>query len=291
MRVYISGTSGFIASHLIKFFKEKKYEVVSVNRQYSKIIDGPEVITYENFINADLNIDKNKNFFIHTAWHGVCGKERNATHQFENIPLTAKLFQKCLNCGFEKFVFFGSQAEYKNTKEIMHEGSIIGPSSLYGIAKNAVFNILSEIERAKNKKLLLHMRLFDVYGPGDKPHWVLPTVINNLQNDKTVNLTSAEQIWNFIYVKDLCEAVDLSMQSKYFGPVNLCGDENLPLKHYLNLTANFFSKAHLLEFGAVDHHSENRNISGNNKLLKRISGWTPKYSFLSGLSDYLKLKA
>ena len=72
MRVYISGTSGFIASHLIKFFKEKKYEVVSVNRQYSKIIDGPEVITYENFINADLNIDKNKNFFIHTAWHGVC---------------------------------------------------------------------------------------------------------------------------------------------------------------------------------------------------------------------------
>lgn len=290
MRIYITGSSGFIASNLIKTFKEKKYQVISVNRLHSKIYDELEVMTYEEFIDADMVIDQEKNFFIHTAWHGVSGTERNSIHQFENIPLTTKIFQKCLSSGFEKFILFGSQAEYSNTNAIMHEGSKIAPSSFYGIAKNASFNILSDIEAAENKKLLLHMRLFDTYGNGDKPHWILPTVINHLQNDKKISLTAANQIWNYIYIKDLCTAVNLSMQSDYYGPLNLCGDENLPLKHFLTLTANFFSKAHLLEFGTVNHHSEKRNISGNNELLKSTTGWTPKYSFKDGLSDYLQIK-
>lgn len=290
MKIFITGTNGFVGGHLKTYLQSRGYTVISVVSSCPKH-RSPQTLTIEEFINKShknlLQIDENF-VFIHAGWAGVFGHCRNNSGQLKNIEITSKLFDKCLNLGCIQFIFFGTQAEYATSDKILTEVSPLGPESLYGFAKDACRKLLALQNSLADKHCCVtHLRLFDVYGPGDDESWVLPTIISRLRLGKEVRLTSGNQIWNYIHVLDVCSAVSHLIDQRLSGVFNLCGDENLPLRDYFIMAAKYFDAESLLLFGEIKHHSEGRSIFGSNRKLSDSSGWQPKYRFCDGLKEML----
>ena len=52
-----------------------------------------------------------------------------------------------------------------------------------------------------------HLRLFSVYGPGEDPRRLVPSVVANLLAGRPVALTPGEQVRDFVYVDDVAAAL------------------------------------------------------------------------------------
>jgi UDP-glucose 4-epimerase len=76
----------------------------------------------------------------------------------------------------------------------------IRPVSPYGISKAAVTfcaaNYAAEIP-------VTVLRIFNVYGPGERVPRLLPYIIQNARHGQPVELTACEQVRDFVYARDV----------------------------------------------------------------------------------------
>jgi UDP-glucose 4-epimerase len=290
MIVYLTGSSGFVGSNLLLHFNILGIKCVRLYSSAAFPNQSSEAISISDFISGKFRgvTTDEKQIFVHVGWGGVLGKSRNNIEQYDNISTTLKLFKIALDRGFSHFISIGSQAEYSNTLDTINECTHLFPETDYGMAKAITFKSMTDLEKYNQKRILTHARIFDVYGLGDNPNWLLPSLIAALQKKQPFALSSCQQIWNFTHISDLTSAIIALIEAGPSGPINICSDENLPLKQYMEIVAEVLNgKNELLSFGTKEHHSKDRNISGSNEKLKLLTNWKPKIYFREGISKML----
>lgn len=287
--IYLTGSSGFIGRAIFKNLEKNNLDVTKVLSPGRRKNNQKNTIEYKDFLNQSCPAENaSHGVLVHCGWKGVAGKDRNDVSQFDNIADSVALFDAALNQNFSHFILIGSQAEFIETSEIITEETDICPSTRYGLAKALCYNSLEYFQRLKGKNILTHAIVFDVYGPSDNPNWLIPSLIKKLCADEVVHLTSCEQIWNYLHVDDLASAILALIHYGPAGLVNICSDYNLPLKDFVMSIALKLKKEELLKFNSVTHHSAARSINGDNKKLKKLTGWEERINFDVGIQDLLK---
>lgn len=293
MIVYMTGASGFVGSNLLNHLTILGIKCVPLYSSIGNPHASSESQSISDFISGgglSVTTDERK-VFVHAGWGGVLSKSRNSIEQYDNVSTSIKLFKVALERGFSQFLSIGSQAEYSNSTDVLTEMTMLLPETDYGIAKSITYNSMTDLQKYYGKEILTHARIFDVYGLGDKPEWLLPSLIAALKENKNFELSSCQQFWNFIHISDLtCAIIDL-LKIEPSGAINVCSDENLPLRSFIEIVANEVNgNGDLLKFGKKDHHSKSRNISGSNKKLKTLTNWQQKISFKDGIKAMLSGK-
>lgn len=289
MKVYLTGSNGFVGQRICISLKRQGISVVEVHSPNSKKEASGDALTFDDFVESKTDFSQEKGkVFVHSGWAGVLGSQRNELQQFQNVADSLKLFSSALENNFEHFLFIGSQAEYADTAGLITENSKILPQTKYGISKVLTFQAMKNFQELYEKDILTHARIFDVYGPSDNPNWLIPTVIHKLKNNLEMQLTSGHQIWNFIHVRDVADAIIKIINSPPMGAVNLCSDDNQPLRHFLEMIGSIMGKQHLLKFGELAHHSGMRSINGDNSKLKTKCNWKQQIPFEVGIKELIE---
>ena len=288
MRVFLTGSSGFVGSTIASNLTSQGVEVIKILSPGRTSNSSSNTITFVDFVENHSKISTTEpNAFIHCGWAGVAADDRNNPYQYQNISDSLRLFEIAINYDFKHFIFIGSQAEYKNTTNKINEKTQLEPTSKYGISKLFTYKLLDEYQKLKRRKILTHAILFDVYGPNDNPKWIIPTVIHHLKTNTIIELTAGEQIWNYLHVEDVANAISHLLTSTPLGIVNICSDNNWPLKSFLTIIAARLQKVHLLNFGEINHHSASRSIIGDNTKIKKYTNWCETISFEDGITKIL----
>jgi UDP-glucose 4-epimerase len=105
-----------------------------------------------------------------------------------------------------RLVHLGSAFEYGSVTGPVSEGTPCGPTTTYGRTKLEGTQRLSEL-RDRTGLLGVTLRVATVYGPGEHPHRLLPTLIRSASDGETISLTQGEQERDFTYVEDVAEGV------------------------------------------------------------------------------------
>jgi nucleoside-diphosphate-sugar epimerase len=97
-------------------------------------------------------------------------------------------------------VIAGSGYEYAPQSRPLTEYDPIRPASPYGISKAAATFCAASYSAEIPITVL---RIFNVYGPGERVPRLLPYIVENAKSGKPIELTSCEQVRDFVYVRDI----------------------------------------------------------------------------------------
>ena len=310
MRILITGAASFLGRHLVEYFLSKEEEVLALVRENARGRD--ELLKYEannkfKLIVLDMKdierLDIEFDVCIHLAWGGI-GKEGRMDEniQRENIDSAIKLMRVCKERGAKRFLFAGSQAEYGQTLadiEVKYgkgfdinnipkqsEDSPTNPKSEYGKAKLELKSKLKNLGDSLGIEYV-HMRIFSVFGSGDHETSLISTCIRDFKENKDVHIGECIQSWNYIYIKDLCEAVYLLSKKDLQGEFvfNVAGENNRILMDYVKDIKRLLNSSGGIVVEEKEAASEGLPFlnPGIERLKRR--GFVESYGFEKGIKD------
>lgn len=206
----ITGGSSFIGVALTKLLIAQGHMVYVVCRRSSKTngnipqSDLVKTILYGDM--ADINtIEKeitNADVFIHLAWNGTSHEGRhNKSLQDKNIQDSLKAIEVAHNLGCKLFLEAGSQAEYGYQPCLLKEDMECHPDNEYGRAKYE-FGVVGARKSNELGMKFIHLRIISIYGETDHLWTLVMSSIRKMLNNEPIQLSSCEQLWNFVCIKD-----------------------------------------------------------------------------------------
>lgn len=310
MRILITGAASFLGRHLVEYFLSKEEEVLALVRENARGVD--ELLGYKannkfKLIVLDMKdierLDIDFDVCIHLAWGGI-GKEGRMDEniQRENINAAIKLMKVCKDRGAKRFLFAGSQAEYGQTLADIEakygkdfdinaipkqgEDAPTNPKSQYGKAKLELKSKLKNLGDSLGIEYV-HMRIFSVFGSGDHETSLISTCIRDFKENKDVHIGECIQSWNYIYIKDLCEAVYLLSKKDLQGEFvfNVAGKTNRILMDYVKDIKRLLDSSGGIVVEKKEAASE--GLPFLNPSIERLSriGFVESYGFEKGIKD------
>lgn len=194
MNILIVGGSGFIGNHLTKKVHDLNYNYLSTYRKKK-----PKKFNFQQLDLTKLGrkkklISKFKpNIVFYLSWNGIPDySKKNSEH---NLFISKKFIDFISKLdSVKRIIVSGSCFEKKKDSNLKH----------FVKAKLELKNYIHK--KLKNKKVkLIWIRIFYVYGMGQRKLSLIPTLIRKLKknvNPKIKNLNSSN---DFIYIKDVID--------------------------------------------------------------------------------------
>ncbi len=209
MRIFVTGGTGFIGSHFVNHALAMGHEIIALRRQGSNpripipklpvwLDGGMEEAWDEELSTCDA--------FVHLAAHGVNpvkadweGCFRNNVHE----PLT--LWRRAQQAGIRRFTICGSCFEYGRAGERYEwipTDAPLEPTGPYHASKAAATMAALGLAIDFNLELTV-VRPFHVYGEGEDPGRLWPSLREAALAGKDFPMTPGEQVRDFLPVGDL----------------------------------------------------------------------------------------
>jgi UDP-glucose 4-epimerase len=293
MRIFVTGASGFIGSHLLEQLAGTKHQVAALlrpagdRRRIEPWLGGVEIIS------GDLSRLEQwaghlaqfaPETVIHLAWSGVVNSARDNPDQTRNVQDTAELVKVSHRAGAKSWVGLGSQAEYGPCNERVDESQPANPTTLYGVAKLAA-GLMARGLCASLKMRFAWLRLFSAYGPRDDASWMIPSLILALKEGRRPALTRCEQLWDYVYAADAAEVVLMTaLSSQAEGVFNLGSGQARALREIVETIRDMVRPGAALGFGEVPYRPDQvMHLEANVGRLQALTGWRPKTALAEGL--------
>lgn len=261
--LFITGSSGFIGSNAVRFFKDK-YNIMAPTHHELDLLSQTDVNDY--FKNNQID------FVLHTANVGGNRTAKDGPDIVEkNIRMFFNLAENQEN--FEKMIHLGSGAEYsrENMPPLVKEeefGKFI-PSDYYGFSK---YIISKYIEKNNN---ICCLRLFGVFGPGEDYRYKF---ISNaiLKNILKMEITIMQNVhFDWLYIDDLMNIINHFIKKDFsentYNVATGKATDLINIANIINKNSNFESEVLVLNEGLNTEYS-----ASNSKLINQIGNYAFK---------------
>lgn len=210
MRVFLTGATGFIGSHVLRILLRSNHEVVAHRRKLDskpKIeIDDPITWLTKSFKDLCEDDFENIDVLLHLASHSVQYPFDNLENNIKyNVIEPLEVFQKAIKAGISNLVVTGSCSEYGKSGERLEfipTEAPLEPTDNYGTSK--AMSYLAFRRFAENNQInFTYLRLFHVFGPGESTKRLWPSLKEAAIAGRDFDMTKGEQVRNFTYVEDM----------------------------------------------------------------------------------------
>ena len=226
MKILITGGAGFIGSHLLEELLSSDNEILVFDnfltgKKENIEFEGNFKLIEDDFgTKNSLNLIKEFNpqiCFHLAAQSSVVVSVDDPLLDFEhNILQPVQLIKTLLSTDCSKFVFTSSGGTIFGEPNILptrKEDFAGEPESPYGIGKKKLNEIITSMTINTNLSYSI-LNLSNVYGPRQDPHGEagVVSIFSNkiLKNEKPIIYGDGEQTRDYIYVKDVVNALILS---------------------------------------------------------------------------------
>lgn len=189
-KALVTGGNGFIGKHLVARLKSEGFEVVKLPHENLK---SPKYL--KGYIESVA-----PTHIFHLAAYGNMSNHTDEDEMVQaNYVNTYNLLQASISIPYSVFIYVSTSSVYGRTYRKMKESHRLKPDSLYAATK-AGAEYLCRYFRKRYRKVIVNVRPFSVYGPGEADFRLIPTLIHNDLQQKTSTVINGNHDW--IYIDD-----------------------------------------------------------------------------------------
>lgn len=295
MRCLITGATGHIGSHLVRYLLEQSVEVAALVRPTTNNLWRiKDMLPQPHVISGDLTAideaaatirDFAADTVFHLGWHGVSGRHRNDPAQVtQNVYGSLRLLELAHKVGCKRWIGLGSQAEYGACNGVLTEDMPTCPVTTYGVAKLCLGLLSQKLCQAYGIGFTW-LRFTAAYGPMDDRDHMIPQVILKLLQGEKPSLTQGEQRWDYLYVEDIAEALwKAAISPKAKGIFNLGSGEAYAIRSIVERIRDLIDPDLPLGFGGVPYRPDQiMHLQADISRLREVADWSPQVSLDEGL--------
>ena len=293
MNIVITGSNGFLGSHLMRHLAD--YHPYGVA---SKAYD----LRREAHIDA-LFKHAQPDIIFHLAAN-VGGIKHNlanpASIYYDNVMMNTQLIHKAMLNGVKKFIFVGSVCSYPDnvpmptSEKQLWQGYPEESNSAYGISKLVALEQLQAYQRQYAFNFAYPI-LSNLYGSGDsgffeqsKAHLIPSLIKKFVSNPPMVQMFGKGLLTrDFLYVEDACQALSRFIKVDYSEPINIATGREVSKLRLTNLIVELTGYKGKVEYdGKPDEGQLKRCYT--TRLAKKALGWQAQTDIKTGLQKTIE---
>jgi len=207
LRMIVTGANGFIGNHALRYFREKGYDVLGIDKVAREDILSCDLTNFDSTYNVFVNFKPD--YVIHLA---VVMKDEEYKLIRDNLMMNLNVLEASLRVGVKRFLYMSSSTVYglPTKDEPIDEDAKLSPLSGYATSKVATENLL--LRYCILGLPCIIFRGFEVYGKGVTSGIVKTFVENALYKKHIKVFCYGEQKTDFTHVFDLCQAYELGLK-------------------------------------------------------------------------------
>ena len=232
-------------------------------------------------------------WIFNAAAYGVDPSQTDATAaHLANAELPLAFVDLARRAGARALVHVGSCFEYAEpaVRRPLRESDPLETAKTYNATK--VAGSLAVVEAARRTGLnAIVARLFGVYGAGERPWRLLPSIHDRLVRGQPVPLSEGSQVRDYLHIDDaaaglIALAASISDAPRAPSIVNLCSGAGVTVRRFAETLAGALgAPRELLQFGAIPMRArEIAYLVGDVGYLNSLMPWRPAYTLDSGLT-------
>lgn len=302
-RAIVTGATSLIGIALIQKLLEEGREVYAITRPGSTRKKDVLKLKPTAFIEAELDeldrielLSDSCEVLFHIGWSSDFPEPRfNLQGQLQNVTYAEKALDLAHRYGCGSFLSIGSQAECGRIDGCITPDTPSHPENAYAIAKTvASAKLQSKCETFGMR--FCWPRLLSTYGPYDRAHTLVMQCTRASLTGQAIELTSGEQIWDYIYVGDVAHAIYcIAEQGKHGKKYPIGSGCARSLRSYIKEIAEVAGGMHILEGLGKRPYADGQvmNLLADLSELTSDTGFSCKTDFRTGIHKtvrYMKEK-
>ena len=306
MKILVTGSSGFIGSHLTEYLVERGYGVVAFDRYNNNNHYGwLEKSKYKKkieFILGDIRDYDSVNkamkgcqSVMHlAALIGIPYSYISPTAYIKtNVEGTFNILESAKNLKLKQVIITSTSEVYGTAiKKKLSENDELKAQSPYAASKIAADQLSLSYYRSFGLPVKI-IRPFNTFGPRQSARAVIPSIITQALSKNKIKIGNLNTARDFLYVEDLCAAYEKILKSKkLLGEVTNVGvDSEISIKNLI-LKISKILKIKLIPVvekkRVRPQKSEVLRLKCDNTKIKRMTNWKPKYDLDEGLNKLIR---
>lgn len=256
--VVLTGACGFVGRQVLRALaecgvqvrvvvREGSQERLPVSEAIDRVVATPDLFgeTAGWWAETCRGIDT----VIHAAWYAEPGKYLQSAKNIDCLAGTLQMAKGAAHAKVRRFVGIGTCVEYDLAGGIVSVDTPLRPVTPYAGAKAAAFTALSQWLPAQDVQFAW-CRLFYLHGEGEDERRLVPYLRSKLAAGEAANLTSGNQVRDFLDVREAGRLIAEIALSKKQGPANVCSGIPVTVRQLAEQIADEYGRRDLLAFGA-----------------------------------------
>ena len=290
--VLVTGSSGFIAYHVIENLINSKFNVVGIDILEPNNPHKECKYLKKNVIDLKENDLKDVDYVIHLACDtNIRNSIDNPIKTTDNnLAITIRLLSLSAKMKIKKLVFPSTASMYGSNPVPWNESMISDPGEPYSWQKLSIEYAL-KMWTSRYKLPTTILRLFQVFGEHQRKDTAIAAFINQKKNKKPITLIKSSDKSKFktgrrdwIYVKDIAEAFKLTLISENTGKgeiINIATGKLISVEEIAKTVGGEITFLPSRDYEVDDHLADVSKA-------KKILNWEYKTDVIPWLKEYVR---
>jgi len=273
---------------VVRELTRRGYELLVLSRD--RVSGDVSPSERSHFIQGDLRNHKDVGHMIrshgaealvHLAWEGLPDySEAICEH---NLLYTINLFREAADAGCTLLLSTGSCWEYLGRSGMLKEDDPLGGASIFPAVKNAL-RLIGEAISRKRGASFYWLRLFFVYGPGQRSQSLIPYVIRSVKSNQPPAIQTPSARHDFVFVGDVASAVADVIDHRPGGVVyNVGSGKPISVETVIRTVYEHFDESVDDEVFKEQRSGSRDNFWGDISRINADTGWRPRYDIAAGI--------
>ena len=277
--ILITGAKGFIGKSLTNHFEDLNLSYKAINNLKSRVQD----LSYWK----DLPPAK---FLIHLAGRSFVPESWTNSNEFieTNVIGTQGAIDYCLKHKCK--LIFASAYVYGPQKKIpISENHPLNPNNYYSLSKFLAEELCKFNALYKGLDVTI-LRLFNVFGPGQRKEFLIPSIIDQIKNNNVIYVQDLLPVRDYVFVEDVVKAFSKTIEKNLEGChfINIGSGYGLSVKEVINLIQKVAKKNLPIISRNLKRDNEILNVISDISYAKSIIDWSPSFSFEDAIKKIME---